>query len=91
MKKRYNKISKAYTESTVFRIFEVYQRPDSEKYNKYVSVLRAMEEMDGWGFKIIHHNAYNYSCGFLYMDSDKNIKLRYFASNGSVHDYKFYV
>ena len=90
MKKQPNAISQQYNDSTILRIFEIYQKPDSKKYNKYVHALRQMEEMEGWGFKIIHYNAYTYSCGFLYLDSDKKIMLRYFASNGSEHDYKYY-
>lgn len=90
MKKKPNKISLAYAESTIYHIYEIYQKHDSKKFNKYVHALRRMEALDGWGFKVIHHSAYNFSCGFLFMDENKEIRLYYIGSNDSEHDYRYY-
>ena len=90
MKKQTNAISQKYNESTILRIFEIYQKPDSKKYNKYVHALRVMENLDGWGFKILYHSKYNFACGFLYENDKKEIRLYFFAANDSEHDYKYY-
>lgn len=90
MKKKQNKISIAYDESTIYHIYEIYQKHDSKKFNKYMRAVRKMDEMEGWGMKILHHSAYNFSCAFLYMDEKKQIRLYYIGMNNSEMEFKYY-
>ena len=88
--KKMNNISMEYSESSIYRIFEIYAKPDSKKYNKYVNALRKMEELDGWGFKILTYNKFRYSCAFLFINEEKEIMLYYFGMNDTEHQYKYY-
>lgn len=68
-----NKISIEYDESTYYNIYELYQKNDFGKLNKYIHAHSVMRSKDGWGLKIIHHNKYGFSCAFVFEQKEENI------------------
>ena len=84
-----NKISQRYTESTIHNIYEIYQKHDSKKFNRWHNAMRKMNELDGWGLKVIDYNSYNFSCAFLFLTPDKKTKLYYYALNNSEAIYNY--
>ena len=85
-----NKISQKYNASTIHNIYEIYQKNDSNKLNKWITARRIMDSLEGWGLRIIDYNKFNYSCAFVYEDHTKKLKLYYFTLSNTEQICNYY-
>ena len=76
-----NKISNLYDDSCIYSIFELDNKYSSEILKIYPKVLAKMEELDGWGFKILRQGEKSFTCAFLFMENNI-IMLYVFGWNG---------
>lgn len=62
---------KSYKNSTMHTIFEAYGSPSAYKVGAYYDCLRECVEHDGYNFRIIGAGTQTFSCGYCYMDGDR--------------------
>lgn len=86
---RIEKIAKAnipaYDNSEMYRIEDAYNKPSTEKRDAFMSILREMVDCAGWGLKVIHHNTFKFSCGYLFVKPETGVvKFKYFTKDNEV-------
>ena len=76
------KIAKAninrYINSTDYTLAHVYGKYSIAKAHAFEYCENLMRKLNGWGLKILSHNTFMFTAGFLYNDPDNgNIKFMY--------------
>lgn len=63
----------AYNLSTDTQLSDCYGTYSMAKQRAYNYCINQMENVDGWGFRIISHNVNIFTCGYKYVDSDTGV------------------
>ena len=80
---------KDYDDSTDYSIYHAYNNPSPRKVSIFDECLETMREYGGRCLKVIRHNSYVFSAGFLFDDPETGvIKFAYIApSKLTIVDY----
>lgn len=67
-----------YQRSNATELCDVYDNYSIAKARAYSYCVRLMQEYDGWGLRIISHNVFMFTAGFLFRDPDTDaLKFMY--------------
>lgn len=69
---RYNA---GYDAATAEELRDVYGRCSIEKARAFAACKDAMRSLNGWGMRILSHNTYSFTVGWLYKDADGATRL----------------
>lgn len=64
---------KSYQNSAMHTIFDAYGSPSENKVCAYYGCLHDCVQNDGYDFRIIGANSNTFSCGYCYMDGDREV------------------
>ena len=87
MNKKQTRIFDDYNRSKWSSIYEAYNRPSEAKFDAERMILQEMYFYNGFGYRILSKNTYNFSCAYLY-DNKKDGK-RHIVYHTSVNKLDF--
>ena len=50
------------------KLYDYYKRPSQDKINAYHDCMDDCRNHDGFNFRVLSANTFNFKCGFLYYD-----------------------
>lgn len=71
-----------YQQSNATELCDVYDSYSIAKARAYSYCVRLMQEHDGWGLRIISHNVFMFTAGFLFRDHETGaLKFMYITKS----------
>lgn len=71
MNKKDESIYNEYQRSVMYNLFDAYNNVSKKKWEAWEYCESLMKKWEGWGLKVISHNSYQFTAGFLFKDNDK--------------------
>lgn len=68
MNKRDLRFLNEYMHSYNYSIYDCYAKPSANKRIAYMETLAYMESMGGTDYRILSHNTFTFTCGFIVND-----------------------
>lgn len=75
MTKQAKRWLESYERSTAYRLSDVYTTWSYAKENAYDWCMRKCNNMDGYGFRILSANTFQFTCGWLTENENSEITL----------------
>ena len=71
----------SYRKSTMHTIYDAYCTPSENKVSAYRKCLRECVQNDGYCFRIFGAGLQTFSCGYIYMDGEREVFVWITKSN----------
>lgn len=65
MNKKFEALKHAYENARYDSVFRAYGRPSDAKINAESWCIHKMKNMNGWDYRILSYNTFNFTCGWL--------------------------
>lgn len=76
---------KAYDDSTDYTIFHAYNKPSPRKVGAFEHCAEIMHRYDGYGLKVVRHNCFVFSAGFLFVDPETGVIMFGYITPSNVY------
>lgn len=83
MNKEQERILKKYNDSDMIQFWQAYDSPSHSKIEAWVNCKNLMNDLKGWGLKVISKNTFMFTVGFQFEEDGKN-KLMYITPSKKI-------